>query len=61
MFSERTLTFWQGRIEILTAAAARHRARGERFLAELCDISAKVYRNMIKQERGRLNGKRSQT
>jgi hypothetical protein len=61
MFSERTLAFWQGRIEILTVAAARHRERGEQFLAEQCDISAKVYRNMIKQERGRLNGKRSQT
>lgn len=51
MFSERTLAFWQGRIEILTVAAARHRERGELFLAEQCEISIRVYTRMIEQER----------
>jgi len=50
MFSERTLTFWQGRIEFLTVAAAQHRARGELFLAEQCEISIRVYREAIARE-----------
>jgi|GEM_PF-4759288 len=51
MFGESTLAFWQGRIEILTVAAARHRAHGEHFLAELCEISIRVYHERIEHER----------
>jgi hypothetical protein len=56
MFSERTLAFWQGRIEILTVAAARHRAHGEHFLVEQCEISVRVYTRMIERERKKSKG-----